>query len=79
MKLWKISQDVNNGYDTYDSAIVAAISRQKARLIHPAGYETWPPSAGTWVVDPAQVKVEYVGVAARGTKPGVVIASFNAG
>jgi len=35
MMIWKISQSVNNGYDTYDSAIVIAASPEAARLIHP--------------------------------------------
>ena len=34
--IWKISQSINNGYDTYDSAIVVAPSPEAARLIHPA-------------------------------------------
>jgi hypothetical protein len=38
MKLWLISQDVNTGYDTYDSAVVAAETEEQARLIHPSQY-----------------------------------------
>lgn len=38
MNLYKISQDTNNGYDTYDSAIVAAESEQAARFTSPDGY-----------------------------------------
>src|SRR6266550_3316382 len=33
MKLWLISQYVNAGYDTYDSAVVAAETEEEARLI----------------------------------------------
>ena len=36
--LWKLSQDVNNGYDTYDSAVVVAPDRMSAAEIHPARY-----------------------------------------
>ena len=32
MKLFRIWQEVNNGYDTYDSAIVAAESDEQARI-----------------------------------------------
>ena len=36
--LWKISQDENNDYDTYDSAIVVATGQISASQIHPARY-----------------------------------------
>ena len=35
MNLYLISQNRNNGYDTYDSAVVAAESEEKARMIRP--------------------------------------------
>jgi hypothetical protein len=38
MNLYLISQNVNNDYDTYDAAVVAANSEDEARLIHPCGY-----------------------------------------
>ena len=36
--LWKLSQDVNNGYDTYSSAVVVSQDPEAARRIHPARY-----------------------------------------
>lgn len=33
MKLYLISQDVNNGYDTYDSAVVCAANEAEARAL----------------------------------------------
>jgi hypothetical protein len=36
--LWKLRQDVNNDYDTYDSAVVVASSPMLASQIHPALY-----------------------------------------
>ncbi len=36
VKIWRISQTANSGYDTYDAAIVAADSADAARFIHPA-------------------------------------------
>lgn len=87
MKLWLILQDVNNGYDTYDSAVVCAETEDAARMTHPSylalvwekrcwmrdGYEddSWAP--------PSEVKVRYIGEAAPGVTAGVVCASFNAG
>ena len=38
MKLWKIFQDENNDYDTYDSAVVAAETEIEAQLTHPGAY-----------------------------------------
>lgn len=35
MKLWRISQDVNNNWDTYDSAVVAAETEEDARNTYP--------------------------------------------
>jgi hypothetical protein len=37
-KVFRISQRNNNGYDTYDSAIVVAESEGDARMIHPGGW-----------------------------------------
>lgn len=37
MKLYRISQTVNSGYDTYDSAVVAAESEEDARHMQPSG------------------------------------------
>lgn len=37
MIVYKISQNVNQGYDSWDAAIVVAESEDDARLIHPKG------------------------------------------
>ena len=76
MKLWKISQTVNEDYDTFDSAIVAAMTKEEARNIHPSGGVDW--SLDSWCCAEA-VSVSFVGNAKKGTKKGVVLASFNAG
>jgi hypothetical protein len=34
--LWKLSQDVNNGYDTYSDAVVVSSNLDAAKLIHPS-------------------------------------------
>lgn len=80
MKLFLISQIINLGYDTYDSAVVAAQDQDDARTIHPNGSVlldggNWH----SWVKSPKDVIVDYIGDAARGTVRGVVCASFNAG
>ena len=82
MKLYLLSQDKNEGYDTYDSAVVAAGSEKEARLIHPAGSEH--PWSGVesgyqaWC-NAVDVKVHYLGEADDSVYSGVVCASFNAG
>ena len=35
--LWKLSQSVNNGFETYDSAVVVAPDRMSASEIHRPG------------------------------------------
>jgi len=37
MKLWLLSQDKNNDYDTYDSCVVVAENEEDAKSIHPDG------------------------------------------
>jgi hypothetical protein len=40
MKIYRISQNINDGYDTYDSAVVAADNEEDARNIHPSQFVT---------------------------------------
>lgn len=82
MKLYLLTQDANNDYDTYDSAIVAANNKEEARFIHPDNHRNpWDGNGElccSWC-DAASVKVEYIGKAKAGTKKGVILSSFNAG
>ena len=79
MKLWVISQTVNRGYDTYDSAVVAAETEEEARNILPSG-ESWDDAHlyGVWASKPSEVTVEYLGVTDRDIA-GIILSSFNAG
>lgn len=82
MKLFLISQTVNVGYDTFDSAVVAAPNEEAAALMYPGDGEsilTYAYATNSWVKDPKLVTVKYIGQAARGTKAGVICSSFNAG
>jgi hypothetical protein len=38
--LYLISQDLVDGYDTYDSAVVSAKDEDEARMIHPSQFVT---------------------------------------
>lgn len=87
MKLYKLSQTVNNGYDTYDSVVVAAKNAKDAKTIHPSLYvedPLWwksilPDDSTSWVWSLEHIKVKYLGVAAKGIKRGLILSSFNAG
>ncbi len=90
--LYLIEQDVNNHYDTYDSAVVVSYSPEEAVQYHPAGdqffkegewyYLDNPERAsylGTWA-KPEEVRATLIGAAADNLSDGeVIIASFNAG
>lgn len=49
MNLYLISQDIVGGYDTFDSAVVAAESPDDARKIHPGSYYITHISDGQWM------------------------------
>jgi len=77
MNLYKISQWINDGPRAFDGAVVVAPDPEIARLMTP-----WPPQlsevygAECWV-DPMDVQVQCIGVAAPDVPRGVVLASFN--
>lgn len=85
MNLYKISQTINQNWDTFDSAVVIAKSADEARKIIPSfdgdigengDYECWS--------RPENVKVELIGVVdaeylAHMQDKVNVISSFNAG
>jgi len=91
MNIYLISQDINNEYDTFDSAIVTAENEDVARLINPES--TWGRAdnflsksepeyiSGTWVDDPKLVTVKLLGTLDPDMpqKTSVLLASFNAG
>lgn len=84
MNIYLISQDVNNDYDTFDSAVVIAESKEEARMIHPTWTGTIKPWDGiatefsSWC-DAKDVKVKLIGQASNITKQTIICTSFNAG
>lgn len=77
--LWLLSQSVDNGWDTYDSAVVAASTEDEARRIHPSGVPREEAECWTWA-HPDFVTVQRIGIADEGVVAGTVVcASFNAG
>lgn len=79
MKLFLLSQDENVGYDTHDSAVVAAKNEDEAKLINISDYTNWDDMYSSWCSSPDNVTVTYLGEAKEGTKTGIILASFNAG
>lgn len=85
MNLYLISQSENDDYDSYESAVVAAESEDRAKMIHPRGdilteenlnKDTWD---YCWVSNIENVQVEFIGTAKDGTEEGVILASFHSG
>ena len=82
MKLWLLKNETVEGYDTYDSAVVAAEDEATARMIHPLYcIDDWDGKAGKYPCwcDAEDVIVQYIGTADISIEAGVVCASFNAG
>lgn len=84
MNLYKISQTVNGGYDTFSDAVVAACDEEHAKYMHPCAnekinwYKEQDLKSYTWC-HPKDVRVELIGTAIEGTQEGVICASFHAG
>jgi hypothetical protein len=80
MKLFLLAQDSNNDYDTYDSCIVAAETKEDAITISPDEYNAIGGGRYTsWAFNYDSISCEEIGVANDNVKRGVVLASFNAG
>ena len=79
MKLWKIYQTVNNGWDTFQAAVVAAPTEDIARTIHLGGeFDQREELMRVWCA-PQDVQVVYLGTAKEGTEQGIILSYFKAG
>ena len=95
MNIYKLSQTINDDYNTYDSCIVIAENEEEAIKIHPNGRQNWDArgrklensysvyenfNIDDWV-EIEDIKVELIGIADESldTDIEVVCASFNAG
>ena len=80
MKLYLLSQNDNNDWDTYDSIVVCAENEEDAKTIDPYGdIYTENVRFGTWAKKRSSISCEELGEANSNQERGVIIASFNAG
>jgi hypothetical protein len=73
MNIYKIWQDKNNDYDTYDSAVVCAINEDRAKQL--TIEEFW---GGSWT-DIENLQIELIGTTITERKEEIIVASYNAG
>jgi len=81
LKLYLVSQNEVNGYDTFDSFVIACESESIAKNTHPYG-DTLAETIGysSWPTDSSVVTVEFIGNASKTiTEQQIICASFNAG
>jgi hypothetical protein len=85
LKLYLLTQNDNNGYDTYDSCIVCAKNEDEAKTISPEGgifVETTGKRSSwhtAWAKRASSITCEEIGTANENQKKGVILSSFNAG
>lgn len=81
MKLWLITQNEVQGFDTFDAAVVAAETALDARRIHPKDGFTGDSLLveKTWATSLKNVSCRWIGMARPGMGAGVILSSFNAG
>lgn len=80
MKLYYLSQNDNNNYDTYDSIVVCAESEEDAMTIDPYGEPYVEDQEHySWAKKATSISCKEIGEANDEQERGVIIASFNAG
>ena len=92
MNIYKLSQTINNDYNTYDSCVVIAENKKEAVKVHPNGYQNWDTRGqksedncvyenfdiDDWA-EMEDIKVEFIGIADESLDPEikVVCTSYN--
>ena len=79
MNIYRIWQEANNKYDTYDSAVVIAETMEAAKNMHPSDGKPLKASENDWTsIDNVQCELFGKADPVR-TEACIVCASFNAG
>jgi hypothetical protein len=84
MNLYHVSQNQNDGYDTYSNFVICAPDEEAARLANPSTGEPmtpadWKHPFSDWCDAPEHVTAVLIGTATESTMPGIICASFRAG
>ena len=87
MNIYKLTQNDNKGWDTFDSMVVIAKDGNEARIMCPSfdssdyiKYDfTSEFGNSSWASKPENVTVEYIGKAKKNEVARIILASFNAG
>lgn len=85
MKLYLLSQNDNNGYDTYDACVVCAENEEDAKIMQPKynGFKIFDPlniePYTSWAKSAESISCVEIGEANENQKRGIILASFNAG
>lgn len=80
MKLYLLSQNDNNDWDTFDSCLVCAESPEDALTIDPSGRPfKEDENYSSWAKKKSSITCREIGIANEDQKRGVIISSFNAG
>ena len=93
MNIYLVSQNKNNGYDTYDSFVCYVETEYEARVMSPSEHYMWKNDTWNFVYldgsykssvnrawcHPNFVEVKLIGNTNEEVDSGVILASFNAG
>ncbi len=87
MNLYKVNQEENCGWDTFDSAVVVAESEEQAKKVNVGCGSSWLDDENkdinpyaNWATKTYNVKAELIGIYTGALPAGsVIISSFNAG
>ena len=74
--IYKLTQEVNLDYDTYDSIIVCAETPTEARDITIQEHNN-KRQVPTWAAFD-DIECEFIGIAGKDIKKGIILESFNA-
>lgn len=77
MKLFLLERTETIDYDEYDSCVVCAKNEEEAKEI--SIKELHEDTFSGWTDNKSVISATEIGTAKRGTKVGIILASFNAG
>ena len=79
MNIYLLEQNINRGYDTYDSFVCIAKTEEEAKNTMPSEELKWGAAYSPWANRPSDVKAIKIGTADSAVTAGIVCSSFNAG